>query len=31
MLGLLLYGFVARHRRLTALARVSQDQSVLPV
>ncbi len=29
--GVLIYGFVARHRRLTALERLAQQQSVLPV
>jgi hypothetical protein len=29
--GVLIYGFVARHRRLTALERLAQEQSVLPV
>jgi RND family efflux transporter MFP subunit len=31
VLGLLVYGFVARHRRLTALERLAQEQSILPV
>jgi RND family efflux transporter MFP subunit len=29
--GVLIYGFVARHRRLTALERLAQEQSVPPV
>jgi membrane fusion protein, multidrug efflux system len=29
--GLLVYGFVARHGRLTALERLAQEQAVLPV
>jgi RND family efflux transporter MFP subunit len=31
VIGLLIYGFVSRHRRHSALERVAQDQSVLPV
>jgi RND family efflux transporter MFP subunit len=31
ILGLLIYGFVMRHERLTALERLGQEQSVLPV
>jgi membrane fusion protein (multidrug efflux system) len=31
VVGLLVYGFVIRHQRLTALERLSQEQAVLPV